>query len=427
MSEHDVQDGEVVTDATEAVTEIALRPQDQMMTVAVPVAALLGRSAIIQQAMQQAMREDEHFGTIPGTKKPTLLKPGAEKLCVLFNLRPEYQITRADLPDGHREYQIICNLLNVSGDHVGQGLGLCSTLETKYRWRTSERICPECGNPAIIKGRAEYGGGWVCFKKKGGCGAKWTDGDALIEDQTVGRCENPDLADTWNTVLKMSKKRALVDAVLTTTAASDVFTQDMEETVPEPRPAQGQGGNGNSKDEPDKEAPAKPPFVDGAAPAPAPQSPTTRPSTSPEPAWTGTVPEYEAVCRQLFQAIGNQGTYGKVLRELSLASARDATSNRQRWLVVDRLGRVEENLRHSRQTAVWTTTVEMAKASGVEGTADDLARTFGTDLDSAWKLPDSVFRQLVRKINTAIDAMVDVVDPQSSAPRQPGEDDEATP
>ena len=39
--------------------------------------------------------------------------------------------------------------------------------------------------------------------------------------------DNP--ADHYNTVFKMAKKRALVDAVLTTTAASDIFTQDLED------------------------------------------------------------------------------------------------------------------------------------------------------------------------------------------------------
>jgi len=36
--------------------------------------------------------------------------------------------------------------------------------------------CPECGEgKAVIKGKEEYGGGWVCFAKKGGCGFKWQD------------------------------------------------------------------------------------------------------------------------------------------------------------------------------------------------------------------------------------------------------------
>lgn len=36
--------------------------------------------------------------------------------------------------------------------------------------------CPGCGETkAVIKGKAEYGGGYLCFKKKGGCGAKWAN------------------------------------------------------------------------------------------------------------------------------------------------------------------------------------------------------------------------------------------------------------
>lgn len=38
------------------------------------------------------------------------------------------------------------------------------------------RACPECGESAIIKGKAEYGGGWVCWKKRGGCGATFPEG-----------------------------------------------------------------------------------------------------------------------------------------------------------------------------------------------------------------------------------------------------------
>lgn len=34
--------------------------------------------------------------------------------------------------------------------------------------------CPECGVEAVIKGRPEHGGGWVCWKKADGCGKKWT-------------------------------------------------------------------------------------------------------------------------------------------------------------------------------------------------------------------------------------------------------------
>jgi hypothetical protein len=115
---------------------------------------------------------------------------------------------------------------------------LCTTREKKYAVRKQERVCPECGKPAVIKGKAEYGGGWLCFKKKDGCGAKWSDGNPAIEGQSVGEVENPDLPDLWNTVVKMAEKRARVDAVLAVTGASALFTQDVEDTpAPEPTPA----------------------------------------------------------------------------------------------------------------------------------------------------------------------------------------------
>ena len=46
--------------------------------------------------------------------------------------------------------------------------------------QTGETRCPSCGKAgAIIKGKDEYGGGWVCFIKKKGCGAKFTTDPAL--------------------------------------------------------------------------------------------------------------------------------------------------------------------------------------------------------------------------------------------------------
>jgi hypothetical protein len=39
--------------------------------------------------------------------------------------------------------------------------------------------------------------------------------------------ENEDIADVYNTVLKMAKKRAQIDATLTVTGAADMFTQDL--------------------------------------------------------------------------------------------------------------------------------------------------------------------------------------------------------
>lgn len=185
----------------------------------------------IQEAMKKVMHDKEHYGKIPGCgDKPTLLKPGAEKLLLFFRMAPRYTIIKSDLGRGHREYEITCDLVQKGNESFcGSGVGSSSTMEGKYRYRNAEKKCPECGKNSIIKGKKEYGGGWLCWAKKEGCGMKWDDGDAVIEDQADGKVEHDNPADYYNTVLKMGKKRALVDAVLTATAASDIFTQDIED------------------------------------------------------------------------------------------------------------------------------------------------------------------------------------------------------
>ena len=217
---------------------------------------VVGQARLIQEVMEKLMKKDEHFGTIPGTKKPSLYKPGAEKLSVTFRLVPKYEIKQTDLSHGHREYQVVCTLIHApTGQFFGQGVGSCTTMEGKYRYRKAEQKCPECGKEGtVIKGKNEYGGGWLCYQKKGGCGAKFKDGDERVENQNMGRVEHDNPADYYNTVLKMAKKRAHVDAVLTATAASDIFTQDVEDMpeVIKAEPAQEQ-----PKKDPVPKAPAK--------------------------------------------------------------------------------------------------------------------------------------------------------------------------
>ena len=58
-----------------------------------------------------------------------------------------------------------------------------------------------------------------------GCGAKFKDGDAGIEGQKVGKEFNDDIATLKNTILKMAKKRAKIDAVIAVTRSSGIFTQ----------------------------------------------------------------------------------------------------------------------------------------------------------------------------------------------------------
>lgn len=197
---------------------------------ALSVVDVRGQVNLIQHIMKEVMKENEHYGVIPGTgTKPSLLKAGAEKLCLTFRLDPQYEIERQQ--EGvHLTITSKCTLFHIpSGQRYGSGMGSCSTRESKYAYRKASRKCPDCTKETIIKGKEEYGGGWVCFKRKGGCGAKFNDGDKSIEGQAEGRVPNEDIADQYNTVLKMANKRSLVAAVLNATAASDIFTQDIED------------------------------------------------------------------------------------------------------------------------------------------------------------------------------------------------------
>ena len=188
---------------------------------------------------KQAMQDGVDYGAIPGTGgKPTLLKPGAEKLCTLFGLSATFVLVDSvkdwvgrrtnGEPLFYFEYK--CQLLR-HGAVVAEGDGNCNSWEKKYRFREAKRVCPDCGKATIIKGRQEYGGGWLCHRKQGGCGAKFFTGDQVIEDQACGQVANPEFADLVNTVSKMAQKRSLVAATLVAVNASEFFTQDMEDLI----------------------------------------------------------------------------------------------------------------------------------------------------------------------------------------------------
>jgi hypothetical protein len=201
------------------------------------VDSLNAQAQVIQKAMKSVMKAGEHFGKIPGTNKPTLLKAGAEKLSVLFRLSPSYTIKKEDLPNGHREYEIICTLTHINTrDIIGQGVGICSTMESKYRWRKEykEEVVGDIdkGYWNIPQDNPQDRDAYLVKKFGTGKYKRKKIDNIWKVVRVVGngeRVENPDIADTFNTVLKMGKKRAHVDGILTATGASDIFTQDLEE------------------------------------------------------------------------------------------------------------------------------------------------------------------------------------------------------
>lgn len=243
--------------------ELTVTNSDLSFMPVMDISIALERRNQIVKFVKAIMVENTDFGIIPGTDKPTLLKPGAEKLATFFGLTKRFQIiervedwTGKDHAGEQFFYYLYrCGLYR--GDLlIAEADGSCSSFEGKYRYRKSERVCPNCGQAAIIKGRAEYGGGWLCYAKRGGCGAKFKESDPDIKNQEVGRVLNPDIADQVNTIQKMSQKRALIAATLLAVNASEFFTQDMEDYVdvdftvkespsqPEPKQA-ANGGNGN--------------------------------------------------------------------------------------------------------------------------------------------------------------------------------------
>lgn len=235
------ENGEVIDSTAVEVTSqsmevVPAQPSVLAVTPTVKASELVDRLNVIKEAAETAMVKDVDYGNVPGTNKPTLFKPGAEKLSVLFQLDVQLVNEKVWGPGAHLTVISHATVFHApSGSRLGYGEGVCTTRERKYAYRRADRVCPTCNAPTVFKSKQDPG--WFCWAKKGGCGAKFPDdNDPKIVGQTVGDVENPDLPDLWNTVVKMAEKRARVDAVLSVTGASALFTQDIEDT-PQSAPA----------------------------------------------------------------------------------------------------------------------------------------------------------------------------------------------
>lgn len=198
-----------------ALPEVWRSPQD----LARRLSDMVQERGLVQQFFQQVMvpsrdgEADGDYGIIPGTDKPTLFKAGAEKLCELYGYAPTIANLQevADYETGH--YRVICTIALVhkgSGVKVGEGVGECNTRESRYfyRWAFASDV------PAGLD-RSKLKTKEVTSRKNG-------------NTYTMFKLENDDLFSLWNTILKMAKKRALVDATLSTTRSSGIFSQSKE-------------------------------------------------------------------------------------------------------------------------------------------------------------------------------------------------------
>lgn len=223
-----------------------------------------GSKALIDRMYHdKVLIEGVDYGPVPGTDKPVLLKPGAEKLLSAFRLYPVFEPTDNTVNDwknGFFNFEYACTLCNRDTNKTeGSGVGSCNSLEKKYRWRWVERqdvprnlavadlaqrasksvefdFAIEQGETQGQYGKpAEYwaqcradikSGKAVKTIKKTKAGKElpaWEVGT------TVYRVPNEEIFDLVNTISKMAQKRALVAAALNATGASAVFGQDLED------------------------------------------------------------------------------------------------------------------------------------------------------------------------------------------------------
>lgn len=128
-----------------------------------------------QMVVKATLQEGLDYGaSFKGSKKPSLLKPGAEKILMLLGLSSEYEVMEKiqDYQEGFFAYTIKCTLLK-GNTPITEGLGHCNSKERKYEG------------------------------------------------------ENQDKFMLGNTCLKMAKKRAQVDAALTVGSLSNILLRTL--------------------------------------------------------------------------------------------------------------------------------------------------------------------------------------------------------
>lgn len=210
---------------------------------------------------------------IPGVDRPSLAQPGAEKIALLLGAYFSHDIRETELGDSHLEVKVVARLIShVTGATIAEGIGSCTTMESRYRYRDGKRRCPSCDSEALR--RAKDRDEWYCWAKQGGCGARFDGGDRAITNQHVGKVETPDIADTRNTVRKMAAKRAMVDATKRAACVSGKFTQDVEDLDLEARHAAPAPAPPARRPTPDRSEPR----ADRPASAPRPDSTGGRPT-----------------------------------------------------------------------------------------------------------------------------------------------------
>ena len=71
------------------------------------VEAVKDKLKMIDRLYREVLKKDVHYGVIPNTSKPTLLKAGAEKIIEMFDLCPEIVTKKEWLDNGHMNIEAV--------------------------------------------------------------------------------------------------------------------------------------------------------------------------------------------------------------------------------------------------------------------------------------------------------------------------------
>jgi len=175
---------------------------------------IVARVSRIQDIVKRVMKKDEHYGVIPGCKKPSLYAAGAELLLMTFRISPQIERVEDLSTLDEIRYRVTASGISPSGIFLGNHVGECSSNEEKYKWR--KPVCPEEFDETPEDRRREV----------------WKKNNYKQKTEKIKQVRvNP--ADIANTVLAMAEKRGVVGMTRKVTGASSMFTDGIEDLPPD--------------------------------------------------------------------------------------------------------------------------------------------------------------------------------------------------
>jgi len=166
----------------------------------------------LRDMMRGVLTDGVDFGVIPGTgSKPTLLKPGAEKLLQWFGFGHSTEKVETERDDAGNRLGVTYRCVITKAMQDGRTVVVASC--EGYAGYDEDRFFTTA-EQARAKAEASERR-WAAKDGRQPNKAKW---------EFAAEYRAP-----WNSVIKMSQKRALVGAALQATSASTLFTQDLED------------------------------------------------------------------------------------------------------------------------------------------------------------------------------------------------------